>query len=64
MINFTAIGQKENFTTFKATQGQQFGKCVVSIQCTVNEILKFIEIDKSVQREIIDQHLLNFSKKG
>ena len=62
MINFTAIGQKKNFTTFKATQGQQFGKCVVSIQCTVNEILKFIEIDKSVQREIIDQHVAEIQR--
>lgn len=62
MINFTEIGQQKNFTTFKATKGQQFGKSVVSIQCTIIEILKFIEIDSSVQREIIDQHVAEIQK--
>ncbi len=62
MINFTAIGQQKNYTTFKATQGQQFGKTVVSLQCSMIEILKFIEIDNSVQREIIDQHVAEIQK--
>lgn len=62
MIDFNNLGEKTNFTSFKATQGFQFGKSVVTIQCTVNEIIKFVEIDQNVQRELVSQHVANIQK--
>lgn len=51
-----------NFITMFGVAGNQFGYEVISTQCTVEYVLKFLEIDKSVQREIIEQQVSNISK--
>lgn len=51
-----------NYITMFGVQGNQFGQKVVAAQCTVDYILKFLEVDKSVQREIIEVQVSNISK--
>lgn len=52
----------ENYLTLKAIKGNHFGKSVLSVQCTASQILKFIEIDRTVQRDLIDQHVSDIQK--
>ncbi|WP_191567310.1 DNA sulfur modification protein DndB [Metabacillus idriensis] len=51
-----------NYITMYGVQGNQFGHNVVSAQCTVDYVLKFLEVDKSVQREIIETQVSAISK--
>lgn len=51
-MDLTEISRKSgNFITLKGVSGKQFNNEVISIQCTANEVLKFLDIDRSVQRE-------------
>jgi len=43
-------------------QGNQLGHEVISAQCTVDYVLKFLEVDRSVQRDIIELQVSNISK--
>lgn len=57
MLNLSSVISKSNYFTFKSVKGSQFGKEMVSFQGTIEQILKFLEIDNEVQREIIDSHV-------
>ncbi|MGG0717660.1 DNA sulfur modification protein DndB [Robertmurraya massiliosenegalensis] len=48
---------KSNFLVLKALKGYQFDKEILSMQCIASQIIKFIQVDRSVQRDIIDQHV-------
>jgi DNA sulfur modification protein DndB len=62
-VDLTTISRKSgNFITLKGVSGKQFNHKVVSIQCTVNEVLKFLEIDQDVQREA-DENKISSIKK-
>ncbi|MCJ0931909.1 DGQHR domain-containing protein [Virgibacillus halodenitrificans] len=41
-----------NYISLKGFKGNQFGHKVVTVQCKVNDVLKFLEIDREVQREL------------
>jgi len=41
-----------NYITLNGVRNYQFSHEVISIQCTVNDVLKFLEVDKNVQREL------------
>ncbi len=45
-------GAKKGFITLSGIKRMQFNQDVITIQCTVNDILKFLEIDIRVQREL------------
>ncbi|MGR6899330.1 DNA sulfur modification protein DndB [Rummeliibacillus sp. BSL5] len=45
-------GTKKNFITLSGIKREQFNQDVITIQCTVNDILKFLEVDIRVQREL------------
>ncbi|PAE29287.1 hypothetical protein CHI07_10370 [Paenibacillus sp. 7884-2] len=51
-----------HFLTFNAVKGRQFSHNVISIQCSAEQVLKFIEIDREVQRDIIEYHVTNIQK--
>ncbi|MGE6379215.1 DNA sulfur modification protein DndB [Peribacillus muralis] len=62
-MDLTTISRKSgNFITLKGVSGKQFNHQVISIQCTVNEVLKFLEIDQDVQREA-DENKVSSIKK-
>ncbi|NQD66047.1 DGQHR domain-containing protein [Bacillus haikouensis] len=62
-MDLTKISRKSgNFITLKGVCGKQFNHKVISIQCTVNEVLKFLEIDQEVQREA-DENKISSIKK-
>ncbi|MFS0783223.1 DNA sulfur modification protein DndB [Bacillus sp. 1P06AnD] len=54
MIDLSNItrGTKKNHITLSGTRREQFNQKVITIQCTVNDILKFLEIDRRVQRDL------------
>ncbi|KKX57196.1 DNA sulfur modification protein DndB [Brevibacillus borstelensis] len=52
MQDITAFYNKPNQIVLAAIKGKQFNKDVVSLQCSVEEIIKFFKIDTDVQREI------------
>ncbi|MGU9545272.1 DNA sulfur modification protein DndB [Bacillus cereus] len=56
------IDSNSNYITIHGIKGKQFGHEVISAQCTVDYVLKFLEIDKSVQREMIERQVSNISK--
>jgi DNA sulfur modification protein DndB len=43
---------KKSYITLNGIKRKQFNKEVISIQCTVNEILKLLEVDGDVQRDL------------
>ena len=51
-----------HYLTFNAVKGRQFNQSVISIQCSVDQVLKFIEIDREVQRDIIEYHVTDIQK--
>jgi len=57
MIDLSKVLSHTNFLIFKAVKGYQFEKKILTLQCTVEQGLRFIEIDREVQRDIIDQHV-------
>lgn len=42
-----------NYLTMFGIKGNQFGQEVISLQCSVDYVLKFLEIDRSVQRGML-----------
>jgi len=52
MLDLSSIRRRSNQLVLNAIEGIQFGKIVVTIQCTANDILKFIDVDRTVQREL------------
>ncbi|MBD0408418.1 DGQHR domain-containing protein [Bacillus sp. 1021] len=56
------VEPESNFITMFGLKGKQFGYDVISCQCTVDYILKFLDVDKSVQREIAEKQVSNISK--
>ncbi|MED4183582.1 DNA sulfur modification protein DndB [Priestia megaterium] len=51
-----------NYITMYAVRGKQFGHEVISAQCTVDYVLKFLETDKTVQRDMIEKQVSAISK--
>lgn len=51
-----------NYLTMFGIEGNQFGHEVISLQCSVDYILKFLEIDRSVQRDMIEKQVSSISK--
>lgn len=58
----TISSKQNNYLTLKGIRGRQFSHDVISIQCTVNDILKFLEIDSEVQRETDNNKISSISK--
>ncbi|GMG76861.1 DNA sulfur modification protein DndB [Priestia megaterium] len=58
----TLSNKKNNYLTLKGIRGRQFTHNVISIQCSVNDILKFLEIKREVQRESDDNKISSISK--
>lgn len=56
------FGDGDNHIILKAVQGNHFGKKILSLQCTASQIIKFIEIDGTVQRALIDYHVAEIQK--
>jgi DNA sulfur modification protein DndB len=56
------IDSTGNFITIHGVKGNQFGHEVISAQCTVDYVLKFLEVDKAVQRDMIETQVANLSK--
>ncbi|WP_156576506.1 DNA sulfur modification protein DndB [Bacillus luti] len=61
-IDFTTLSAKPHYISLNGIKGNQFGHNVISLQCTVDNVLKFLEIDKSVQRERNEIHVAEISK--
>lgn len=62
-MDLTEISRKNgNFITLKGVSGKQFNNEVISIQCTANEVLKFLDIDRSVQREADERKISSIKK--
>ena len=62
MANLKSLTVTPHHLTFNAVRGYQFGKEVISMQCTAEQVLKFIEIDRDVQRDVIEQHVTDIKK--
>ncbi|SMQ60969.1 DNA sulfur modification protein DndB [Bacillus sp. OV166] len=62
MANLKGLTVAPHYLTFNALRGNQFGKEVISMQCTAEQVLKFIEIDREVQRDVIEQHVTDIQK--
>ncbi len=60
--DLSSLSSASHYITLKGVQGNQFNHSVISTQCNVNNILKFLEIDRSVQRDLIEQQVSNISK--
>ncbi len=60
--DLSTLSTTSHYITLKGVQGIQFNHSVISTQCTVNNILKFMDVDKSVQRDTIEQQISNISK--
>lgn len=51
-----------NYLTMFGIKGNQFGQEVISLQCSVDYVLKFLEIDRSVQRDMLEKQVASISK--
>ncbi|MEY2369405.1 DNA sulfur modification protein DndB [Lysinibacillus capsici] len=56
------IDSMGNYITIHGVKGNQFGHEVISAQCTVDYVLKFLEVDKAVQRDMIEKQVASISK--
>lgn len=61
-MDLSVLGKKSNQIVLKAIGGNQFNQKVVSTQCSVNDVLKFLEIDREVQRDIDTDRVSLISK--
>ncbi|MCM3068518.1 DGQHR domain-containing protein [Priestia flexa] len=43
-------------------KGNQFGHTVISIQCKVDHVLRFMEVDDEVQRDMVEKQVAGLSK--
>jgi DNA sulfur modification protein DndB len=62
MMDLSVLSRKTNQIVLKAVGGTQFNQKVISAQCTVNDVLKFLEIDREVQRDIDTERVALISK--
>lgn len=65
MVNDLSIltnHRKKNYITLNGIKGDQFNQEVITIQCTVSDILKFLEIDRNVQRELDEAKVASISQ--
>ncbi|NFN18964.1 DGQHR domain-containing protein [Clostridium botulinum] len=60
--DLSGLAKKSNQIVLNGVRGMQFGKEVISVQCTVNDILKFLEIDGNVQREVDTNKVASIKK--
>lgn len=51
-----------NHISLNAIIGNHFGNEILSLQCSAEQVIKFIEIDNSVQRDLLDQHVADIQK--
>ncbi|MCH4825551.1 DNA sulfur modification protein DndB [Planococcus halocryophilus] len=53
-LNLSSLSSevKKSYITMSGIKREQFNQEVITIQCTVNDILKFLEVDLKVQREL------------
>lgn len=61
-LSSIADNAKRSYITLYGLKREQFNFDVISIQCTVNEILKLLEIDNDVQRDLDESKVANISK--
>ncbi|MFD0960975.1 DNA sulfur modification protein DndB [Paenibacillus chungangensis] len=61
-MDLSGISKRTNQIVLKAIGGTQFNQRVISVQCTVNDVLKFLEIDREVQRDIDTERVASISK--
>jgi len=61
-MDLSSLGKKSNQVILKATKGKQFGQSIITAQCTVNDVLKFLMIDRKVQRDIAPERVSLISK--
>jgi DNA sulfur modification protein DndB len=61
-MDLSSLGKKSNQVILKATKGIQFGQSIITAQCTVNDVLKFLMIDRKVQRDIAPERVTLISK--
>jgi len=52
VLDISQISRRASQLVLNAVEGNQFGKRVITVHCTVNDVLKFIDTDRSVQREL------------
>lgn len=62
MLDLSVLGKKGNQIVLKAAKGIQFGQEIVTAQCSVNDVLKFLLIDRDVQRDIAPERVSAISK--
>lgn len=61
-MDLSRISKKSNQIILKCNGGVQFNQQVISLQCSVNDVLKFLEIDREVQRDIDTERVSSISK--
>jgi DNA sulfur modification protein DndB len=61
-MDLSVISKRTNQIVLKAVDGMQFNHRVISVQCSVNDVLKFLEIDREVQRDIETDRVALISK--
>lgn len=61
-MDFSNFNTKSNQIILNGVQGLQFNKRIISAQCTVEDILKFIYVDKTVQRDLDTNKVASISK--
>ncbi|WP_088835119.1 DNA sulfur modification protein DndB [Paenibacillus tyrfis] len=61
-MDFSILGNRKNQIALNATTGTQFGQQIVTAQCCVNDVLKFLMIDREVQRDIAPERVSLISK--
>lgn len=62
-MDLSLISRKTvNYITLKGVRSNHFGQSVISIQSTVNEVLKFLEIDPQVQRDSDESKISSIKK--
>ena len=61
-IDFSRLSQETGYLTLKGSKQNHFNNEVVTIQCTVLEVLKFLDIDPTVQRKLDEQKVSSIGK--
>lgn len=61
-MDFSILDTKNNQIILKGVRGYQFNKEIISVQCTVSDILRFLSVDKNVQRELDTNKVASISK--
>lgn len=61
-MDLSVLGKKSNQIVLKATKGTQFNQSIVTAQCSVNDVLKFLTVDRDVQRDLAPERVSVISK--